>query len=134
MYLSDWDGFSSCLRWYFFNKTEIWPWHFSPIFTIDWWNKGNNICFFMSNLSSKGLLVYKHWPLVELKLFLKNYFYHSWFTTFCQFLLYSKVIQLHTHICIYTFFLLISSSIMFYHSWLDIVPCDIQQDLTAYPF
>ena len=31
-------------------------------------------------------------------------FYYSWFTMFCQFLLYSRMIQLYIYIYIYTFF------------------------------
>ena len=54
---------------------------------------------------------------------------YSWVTMFCQFL-YSKMTQLYIHTYI---FFLISSSIMFYQKWLDVFPCAIQQDLTAYP-
>ena len=56
------------------------------------------------------------------------------FYVFCQFLLFSKVTQF-VCVCVYTqaFFFLDCSSIMFYHKWLDIVPCAIQQDLIAYP-
>ena len=46
----------------------------------------------------------------------------------CQFLLYSKVTQSH----IYTHSLSYSSPIMFYPKWLDIVPCVVRQDPTAY--
>ena len=59
-----------------------------------------------------------------------------------NFLLYSKMTQslslslsyTHTYVCIYMYILfLTSSSIMFHHMCLDIVPGAIQQDLTAYP-
>ena len=54
---------------------------------------------------------------------------YSSFTMLCQFLVYSKVIQLY----IYTFFF-IFFSIMVYYRTLNIVPCAIQQDLVVYPF
>ena len=53
--------------------------------------------------------------------------YYSWFTLFCQFLLYSKV---GSHTSRHTLFLILSF-IMFHHKWLDIVPYAIQQTLTA---
>ena len=40
----------------------------------------------------------------------------------CQFLLYSKVTQLYVDV--YIIFLTLPS-IMFYHKWLDIVPCAV---------
>ena len=58
------------------------------------------------------------------KYFLLKY---NWFIMFCQFLLYSKVTQSY----IYTHFLILSS-IMLYHKWLDVVPCAIHRDLTAF--
>ena len=59
------------------------------------------------------------------------YFFHdSWFTVFCQFPLYNKVI--HTYIHIYTHILFLTlSSIVFHHKWLDMVPYAIGQDFTA---
>ena len=69
---------------------------------------------------------------VFFKLKFKNY---SWFTTLCQFLLYSKVSQSYIHIrhadvCTFLFLF----SIMFYPKRLNIVPCAIEWDLFAYPF
>ena len=46
-----------------------------------------------------------------------------------NFLLHSKVTQLHIHV-----YILFSHIIMLHHKWLDIVPSAIQQDLIAYPF
>ena len=37
-----------------------------------------------------------------------------------------------TYAYVYILFLTLSS-IMFYHKWLDIIPCAIQQDVLAYP-
>ena len=70
--------------------------------------------------------------------FFYYYFLHfiPWFTMFCQFLLYNKVIQfyIYIYIYIYTYILFLAlSSIIFHHKWLDIVHCAIQQDLIAYP-
>ena len=48
---------------------------------------------------------------------------------FVNFLLYSKVTQLHIHI-----YILFPHIIMFHHKWPDIVSGAIQQDLIAYPF
>ena len=66
------------------------------------------------------------------------FFYYSWFTLFCQFLLYIKVTQPYICMCVCIIcthiFLLTLSSIMFHHKRLDIVPCEIQQDLISYPF
>ena len=40
----------------------------------------------------------------------------------------------HTHTYIYTHILFLTLfSIMFYHKWLDIILCVVQQDLIAYP-
>ena len=50
----------------------------------------------------------------------------SWFTMVCQFLLYSKK-------NIYILFVILSSMV-FYHKWLNIVSCAVQQDLIAYLF
>ena len=58
-------------------------------------------------------------------------FHDSWFTVFCQFLLYSQATQ--SHIRKYSLFPTLSS-IMFHHKWLDTVSWAIQQDLIAYPF
>ena len=58
-------------------------------------------------------------------------FHDSWFTVFCQFLLYSQATQSHIHK--YSLFPTLSS-IMFHHKWLDTVSWAIQQDLIAYPF
>ena len=74
--------------------------------------------------------------------FFKN---HSWFTVFCQFLLYGKVTQLYICVCIYVYMyinthlyvyilLLTVFSIVSHQKWLDIVPCAMQQDLIAYQF
>ena len=53
----------------------------------------------------------------------------------CQFWLYSKMIQIHTHTYTHTCILFpILSPIMVYPKRLDIVPCAVQQDLIAYPF
>ena len=46
-----------------------------------------------------------------------------------NFLLYSKVTQLRTHV-----YILFSHIIMLHHKWLDIVSSAIQQDLIAYSF
>jgi len=46
-----------------------------------------------------------------------------------NFLLYSKVTQLHIHV-----YMVFSHIIMLRHKWLDIVPSAIQQDLIACPF
>ena len=80
---------------------------------------------------------------IHLKIFFNNDFYffqYSWFTVFCQFLLYSKVIQSHTHththiyIYIYIYILYFTfSSIMLHHKWLDIVLSAVRQELIAYP-
>ena len=48
----------------------------------------------------------------------------------CEFLLYSKVIQLYIYI--YTFFF-IFFSIMIYLRIFNIVPCAVQEDLVVYP-
>ena len=45
-----------------------------------------------------------------------------------NFLLYSKVTQLHMHV-----YLLFSHITMLHHKWLDIVPSALWQDLIAYP-
>ena len=37
-------------------------------------------------------------------MFFFDFFYYSWFTMFCQLLLYSKVTQLHVYVCVYAFF------------------------------
>ena len=54
---------------------------------------------------------------------------NSWFTMFCQFLLYRKVAESYIYI---HFFFLTLSSIVFRHKWLDMAPCAIEQDLIAY--
>ena len=46
-----------------------------------------------------------------------------------NFLLYSMVTQLHTHV-----YILFSHIIMLHHKWLDIVSSATQQDLIANPF
>ena len=46
-----------------------------------------------------------------------------------NFLLYSKVTQLHIHM-----YILFSRIIMLHHKWVDIVPSATQQDPIAYPF
>ena len=62
-------------------------------------------------------------------------FYYSWFTMFCQFLLYGKVTQSYIYICTHTHTHSFSShytpscSIT---SGLDLVPCAAQQALIAY--
>ena len=61
------------------------------------------------------------------------FFYYSWFTLLCQFMLYSKMT--HTYICVYIYIIYIFftlSSIIFHHKWLDIAPCAIQWDLSVY--
>ena len=68
-------------------------------------------------------------------IFTKSFFlivYYSRFTMFCQFLLYSKVVQPCTYLSICLLFP-IFSAITFHHKGLDIVPCAVQQDLIAYP-
>ena len=57
----------------------------------------------------------------------------SWFTMLCQFLLYSKVTQSHTHRHTYIYILFLSFIILC-HKRLDIVPCAVQQDLIAHWF
>ena len=69
---------------------------------------------------------------IILKFFFLKY---SWFTILWPFLLYSRVTPSYVYIYIYTHSLfLILSSIMVYPKRLAIVPCAIQQDVTAYPF
>ena len=63
--------------------------------------------------------IYCEWDGIPLNGFL-NFFYYSWFTTFCQFLLYSKMTQ--SYIYIHSLY-----------KWLDTVSWAIQQDLIAYP-
>ena len=61
------------------------------------------------------------------------FFPFSWFTAFCQSLLYSKVTQSHIYIYTYIYIhmtyiyilFLTLSSIMFHHYWLDTVPCAV---------
>ena len=64
-------------------------------------------------------------------LLLLFYFYYSWFTNVLSISAVQQsnpVLHTHKHIHIYTLFLILSS-VMFYHKWLDIVPCAIQQEL-----
>ena len=65
------------------------------------------------------------------------FFHYSWFIVSYQISHYSKktpsYIHIYIYICIYILFLTLSS-IMLHHTWLDIVPSAIQQDLITYPF
>ena len=81
---------------------------------------------YTSSLDLKIMLYLYSWILYNYDVKKKHYFYYGWFSLICQFLLYSKVTQ--SYLYIYTLFL-ISSFIMFYHKWLDIVFCTMKQEL-----
>ena len=91
------------------------------------WKVFNIVC----SDSSEEWWIYGSYSHMQCISFLKFLLEYSWFTMFCEFLLYRKVTQsfTHTHILF-----LVLSSIMFYHKWLIIVPFAIQQGLIAYPF
>jgi len=119
-------GISSCASF----------WNVLPLYL--WTNLEIHVCieFVINNIFSSGgyfgTRIGILWP--KIFFFLGFYlFYHSWFTLFCQFLLYSKVTQslyicvyiyIHTHTHTYNMYIvfLTLSSIMFHHKWLDGVP------------
>ena len=84
------------------------------------------LIFFLIHIWIFWILPHTFIPCI-IRVFLGFYFfYDSWFTLVCQFLLYSKGTQSRIHR--YILFLTLSS-IIFHHKWLDIVPWAVQQDL-----
>lgn len=81
---------------------------------------GTHITLLAPILWGEGIIIPLH---------LKDFFKlkDSWFTTLCQFLLYSQVIELYIYM--HTFFSF--SSIIVYCKILNIIPCATQKDLVC---